>query len=373
MITRETLTRPYLTLRAGTLAPLAWVLKGRAVRNIDPAKIGKILFIRVDRIGDMALSTPALRALKEGFPAAELTVLAGPSAAPLLENNPSVDRVMIYDRSAGLRRRLALAGRLRRLNFDLVVDPYDDRELQTAWLAGFTGAPFRVGYPCGGRECFFTLVVDRPAESGHLVDVVLRAVESLGLSIRSRDPELFLTAQEMQEAGHWLAGHGLGGKPLIGFHPGAFYETQRWPVEYFGELLHLVQSQGRADTVLFGGPGDEGIVRKIEQRSRRAFPVLVAGSLRHFCAVLSRCKLLVCNNTGPLHVASALGVQTLSFMGPTDRVKWMPVGRHHRVLRMDELPCIGCNSGLCRRGELECMKRITPEMALSAITVELGA
>jgi len=328
-------------------------------------EIRKILFIRIDRVGDLVLSTPAILALKEGFSAAELTVLAGPATAPLLECNPHVDRVIVYDRSWGLREKIARLRELQKIRFDLAVDPYDDRELETAWIAGMSGAPLSVGYPCGGREAFFTTTAELPDGSAHMADVILGTLKPLGIGGLSTQPRVYLSPEERSRAAGWLAERRSIGKPLVGIHPGAHYETQRWPAEHYSALAGRLRT--RFDVILFGGPADAGLVERIRSGIPGGALTVVTPDIRRFAALLSCCRLLVCNNSGPLHVACALGIPTLSFMGPTDARRWYPLGEGHTVLRLDDLPCIGCNRGVCPAGTLKCMRQITPDMAAEAV------
>jgi lipopolysaccharide heptosyltransferase II len=372
-MTKRAITIAALALRRAALQLVTTpfrVLDGNAASK--RGEIRGILFIRIDRVGDLVLSTPAIRALKEGFPSSKLTVLAGPAAAALLEHNPHVDHVIVYDRSRELRVKVVLAHALRRMRFDLAVDPYDDRELETAWIAGASGAPLRIGYPCGGREAFLTRVVKRPQPDQHMVETVTGVLTPLGIHAGSSRPEIFLTASEVEGARRWLTQQGSDTGPFVAIHPGAFYETQRWPVEYYAALADRIIETNRLKTILFGGPGDEEIVDRILSLTRTRLVRCVTADIRLFAARLSQCSLLVCNNSGPLHVGAALGVPTVSFMGPTVRQRWYPRGERHVVLRIDELPCIGCNAGTCRIGTHDCMRKIRPERVMEAIVGAAG-
>ena len=263
-MTKRAIIHTGLALRSAALRLLTTPFR---VRDGNAAskrgEIRGILFIRIDRVGDLVLSTPAIRALKEGFPSSELTVLAGPAAAPLLEHNPHVDHVIVYDRSRELRAKMVLAHAKRRMRFDLAVDPYDDRELETAWIAAASGAPLRIGYPCGGREAFLTRVVKRPQPDQHIIETVLGVLKPLGIPTGSFRPEIFLTASEVEGARRWLTQQGSETGPLVAIHPGAFYETQRWPAEYYAAVADRIMETGRFKAILFGGPGDEEIVDRI--------------------------------------------------------------------------------------------------------------
>ncbi|HQL90883.1 MAG TPA: lipopolysaccharide heptosyltransferase II [Syntrophales bacterium] len=327
--------------------------------------IRRVLLIRLDRVGDVVLSTPAIEVLKKRFPRAELTVLVRPQTAPLLEHNPHVDRCVVLDPGASPSERVRILKGLRRRRFDLAVDPCADWKLASALIAWVSGARVRIGYPCGGREAFFTTAAELPDGNAHMTGVILRTLKPLGIDGLTPQPRVYLSPEERDRAAGWLAGQRRSAKPLVGIHPGAHYETQRWPAEHYAALAERLRA--RCDVILFGGPADAGLVERIRSGIPGGVLTVVTPDIRRFAALLSCCRLLVCNNSGPLHVAAALGVETVSFMGPTVKALWSPLGEGHVVLRMDGLPCIGCNRGLCPVGTLECMRRITPDMAAEAV------
>lgn len=328
--------------------------------------IGKILFVRVDRIGDLVLSTPALRALKQAFPHSELVVLASPSNESLLLHNPYVDRVLVYDQSRTLGDKVRIIKQLRTFGFDLAVDAYPDYELKTALITFLSGARNRVGYASYGREKFFNIGAPKTKANQHFVDLTLGILNPLGIAVKDKTPEIFLSDGENKWGRNWLKQRGVWGKPLVGIHPGGYFETQRWPPESFAELIDQLRRDKGLDLVLFGGPGEETLTTKI--RSMVAGEVLTSAGddIRCFAVLLSCCSVFVCNNSGPLHIATGLGVPTVSVMGPTIKDRWMPIGDLHKVLRMDDLPCIGCNQGYCRIKTHDCMRLITPSMVLEA-------
>lgn len=332
-----------------------------------------ILFIRTDRIGDMVLSTPALRAIKEAFPASRLTVLASPSNRAVLDHNPWVDEAILFRKRGGLGHWIQTIRSLRAKRFRLAIDPYQDYELLSAFIALLSGAEQRIGYASWGREIFFTAAVPEVEAGRHFTDIVLDVLKPLGITTENRTPEMFLSAEEVAWSLQWMTERGLGGRPLIGLHPGAFYPSQRWPAEYFSELLQILADEGVRDVLVFGGPEDAALVAEITSPLKTRPCVFTGSDLRGFSALLSRCRLLVCNNSGPLHMAVALGIPTLSFMGPTDRDRWMPLGNRHQVLRVDELDCIGCNLGYCRIKTHDCMRRIEPATVLEHIRKALAA
>jgi ADP-heptose:LPS heptosyltransferase len=206
----------------------------------------------------------------------------------------------------------------------------------------------------------------------HFIDATIDTAATLGAFAEARSPKFYLSQDEQRWAENWLKENRIASDAPIGIHPGAHYPTQRWPSEYYAALIETVgRSQDRPPVILFAGPGDEEIYADIVARvSCTLFPC-PAPNLRHFLALVSRCRILICNNSGPLHLAVAAGVPTLSTMGPTEKEVWQPRGEDHMILRRDELPCIGCNSGYCLIRTHACMREITPEMMMEALSIKL--
>ncbi len=326
-----------------------------------PPSFKNILFIRIDRIGDMVLSTPALTAIKVRWPEARLTVLASPINAGVLENNPHVDEVIVYPAEDPFSQRKRVLENIRRRDFDLAVDPYDDYELKTALLAWRSGASLRIGYEIGGREYFFNGPTLPPRGGSHFIDTALDLFEQIGCPPYNRQPMIYLDDEEQCWADKWLKERNFGQRPLLAINPGGRYETQRWPLEYYAALLRLLSKDGGVDIIVFGTTTETKKIEIIVSETPSSSHIYyVDYDLRRFFALLNRCRLLICNNSGPLHCATALGVPTISFMGPTDKDRWYPLGEGHIVLRRDDLPCIGCGQGKCPIKTQECMRSIIP-------------
>jgi heptosyltransferase-2 len=326
--------------------------------------IRRILFIRVDRVGDMALSTSAFRAIKAAWSPVHLTVMASPANAPVLKNNADVDEVIVYERTAPLAEKIRFFRRLRARRFDLAVDPHDGYELKTAWLAWMSGAAHRIGYAAFGREIFLNHTGPKVDGERHFVDRTLDLLKGIDIPCENRSPIIFMDEEERAWGRRWLQERELAGRQLVAIHPGAHYQTQRWLPEYYRELILLVRRETPREVILLAGPAEESLVETITGRIRQKIPVFIEADLRKFLALLSQCQMLICNNSGPLHCATALGIPTISFMGPTVKAQWMPIGERHLVLRKDDLPCIGCNLGTCKIKTHDCMRLISPRTVM---------
>jgi heptosyltransferase-2 len=358
----------YLKLRAASLSALKPFL-GPNPHEVQQGfhRFRKILFIRTDRIGDMVLSTPVFKAIKTALPNTALTVLASRTNYSLIQSDPYVDEILIHGSSAGLRETVRMVRRLRSRRFDVVIDPMISYDAQTAILSYLTKAETRVGFAGFGREVFFSAPVKLPQRKLGIVDLHLDLLTRLGIHCSGIEPELFLREKEMDCARQWARRVAPDGERIIGIHPGAHYATQRWGIRNYAALVEMLMKNTGLKPVVLGGPADIPLVKGILSRTNNSVSAMLSSDLRESMAMISQLNALVCNNSGPLHIAAALKVPTVSFMGPTVNSLWTPSGRRHRVLRVDDLNCIGCNSGVCRRGTLECMQRLTPEIAREAL------
>lgn len=360
--------KAYLNLRKLSLSCFSALLSQKNISSLNPNdKIKKILFIRVDRIGDLVLSTPALKALKQKFPDCELTVLASYSNHSIVLNNPYIDNVIIYDSKQSIKKKISTIRQLRESNFDIVVDPYDDYELKTALIAAVSGASSRVGYASYGREAFYNLIAPRMKADQHFIDVTQNVLSPLSIVIKDKRPEIFLSQEEKDWSKKWIKQNQSGSKPIVGIHPGAYFESQRWLPEYFSELLNRLIKCQKLDLIIFGGSEDKNLIERIIAKNSKKVLTFIADDLRQFISLLASCDIFICNNSGPLHLAVATKTPTISFMGPTEKHRWIPVGRIHKFFRINNLPCIGCNRGYCALKGHDCMRLITPLIVKKAI------
>jgi ADP-heptose:LPS heptosyltransferase len=268
---------------------------------------------------------------------------------------------LLIDYPGGWRSTRSTRAAIRRERWDLCIDLTTDYHLKPAWLAAASGAPIRVGFENSGRERFFNLVIPK-LDSEHMADRFRRPLEVLGITSGNRSmsfivPNIDVTLPAARP-----------GQRRVGLHPGAAHPTQRWPVDHFASLARKIAGAGDQCLVL-GRECEKDIVGEIVLKSGgAAIPVPLSGDILEFATILKSLDLLVCNNSGPLHLAGLLEVPTVSFMGPTVKERWWPRGAKARVLRRDELPCIGCNLGYCRIRTHACMKEITPEMAFEEVS-----
>ena len=367
MIFKKKLKKAYLYTRNFLLKPILFLITSNRGDELPTKNVNKIIFLRIDRIGDMVLSTPALKAIKRKFPDSQLFVLSSSSNALIIENNPFVDHILIYNGKKRLFGNLNLLLKLRQMRFDLSIDPSFSHELKTALISLLIGAQSRIGYREFGKEIGYNCAVPLAKESIHFIDLSLGVLDPINATFMERRPEIFLTPDEERWAENQLRNVRNNGKMIIGIHPGAHYKTQRWPVEYFADIISLITRDKRGSVIIFGSEEDRELISGLAAITSVGVTIFIQKDVRKFISLLSKCNLLICNNSGPLHAAVAMNVPTISFMGPTIKERWQPLGRQHIVLRMDDLPCIGCNSGYCLIESHDCMNLITPDVVMQNI------
>lgn len=367
----------YLALRNLIIGSLLPFTKTYTKEDLSDANIKNILVIRLDRIGDMVMTTPIFRTLKEKWPDAQITVLANPVNKNIVINNPFVDCILVYDREnkhKSLNDRLSFFKDIRKSEFDIVIDPYLDYELNTSIITRIVGSKYRLGFEFAGREFFYNIryasnTFPVSTDKKHMVDYNLDLIGCIGVKANKKQPEIFLSADEKEIASRILKKVGVDPENrIIGIHPGGNYESQRWPVERFAAISdYLIASYG-IKVILFGGRDERSQLSRFNDSAVRKSIILEELNLREFIAVLSHCNLFLCNNSGPLHIATALNIPTVSTMGPTIPFHWWPRGDNHIVLRKD-LDCSPCKKGICETHE--CMELITIDDFLTAVETQL--
>ena len=333
------------------------------------ARPRSILVVEMWHLGDVVLTTPLLQALRAAYPEARISILGKPHAEVLLRGTGLADDFIAFDfpwtaftgkyrltRYHPLRI-LSLVRRLRAAKFDLVIDARMD--LRSNIVTFLSGARRRVGYDYGGGSYLLTDAVPANPEKNHKVEDWLALLEPLGIARASWSPRLSVTAEERTVAARFLEQAGIDrARPVVGLHPGANQPVRKWPLERFDAVAEAALSAG-AQVVLFTEPGGYG-----EQISARPGVTRVEKPLREFLAILEQCDLLVCNDSGPMHIAAALGVGVVAVFGP-QRPEWYgPWGEGHRLVLEQEMECRPCFDN-CMFAEPFCITRIGPERVVA--------
>jgi ADP-heptose:LPS heptosyltransferase len=360
--------------RRGMLAARSGFLRmthasGLVSQELDPSAVERILAVRLDRLGDLVLTLPAIDDLAVAYPNAHRVMMVPPAHAPLLRGRPAVHRVVAAEHDGDVG---ALALGIAAVEPDLAVDfsPVDD--LRAARAMALARVPARVGLAGGGREVYFTKTASPGHRSRPLIETNGLVVDAAGGIASAVAPRLEVDRDSGIEAEGLLRQLGApSGWPRIAVHPGGYYPSQRWPVDRFADVAVALAARHTGKVVILGGPGEDELVRALHRFGADHSVMVPAVDVASLAAVLSRCDILIANNSGPLHLAGAVGLATVSIMGPTDPVRFWPMGVEQTVLRRRDLACSPCARGRC--GPHDCLEGITVSEVLDAAQELLDA
>jgi lipopolysaccharide heptosyltransferase I len=329
-----------------------------------PSPPRRILIIKPSAIGDVVHTLPVLNLLRRRWPDAHISWLVTPACAGLLERHPQLDEVIRFE-----RRTFGRGWRSPRVAFDLVQFMRSLRErafdlvidlqglFRSGWLAWTTRAPVRVGF-ANAREggwLFYTHRVPTGTAQQHAIERYLTVAQALGCE---RGPVEFHFAVDDADREQVAAMTPRG--PYAVLMPGANWPTKQWPVERFAGLVTPVRERFGLESVVAGGPDVAHLAAKVTGA------VNLAGktSLRQLVALLERASLVVANDSGPMHIAAALGRPLVTPYGPTNPVRTGPYGRDQSVIRLD-LPCSPCYSRRCSHQSCLQWLKIDPVLKLA--------
>ncbi|MGH7994868.1 MAG: glycosyltransferase family 9 protein [Opitutaceae bacterium] len=342
--------------------------------QIPRALIPSVLVIRRRYLGDIVLLGPVLRSLREHWPEAPLRVLALPEYAEVLALNPDVTETLIVPRL--LSAWPGFLARLRRLRFTHVFN-FDNTE-GTAALARWTAAPFRLGlhhggYPLKWRRAY-THAVDDPKdehEARSITAYFLKALAPAGVPATTGTARLVPRDTDVAWVKRFVGAAG----PVLLVHPGSRSAWRVWPAERFAALCDRAQEELGAQVVLAGGPADREILAAIRSQAKtHLFAWDRPLSVPRFAALARVSSVLFCHDSGPMHIAAAVGTPVVALYGSQNAALFRPSGEGHLVVQ----PTIPCGSACLAPGTCAptdsyrslCVRRITVNEAFAALSAQ---
>jgi heptosyltransferase-2 len=341
----------------------------------------KILIIRLSSIGDILLATPLIRALRSRFPEARLDFVVKANFAEVLRHHPALSNLFELNPKGGWQELKALGRRLRDARYDVVFDIHKNFRSRYLAHAARPKKILRYRKRVFRRWLLVQAKINLMRKAPPVYQRYLEAAAPLGVSLQpplvnGRRLELFWSEKEEQEVeAALLARRWQPGLPLIGLAPGAGFFTKRWPPEYFGELAAALIRQGR-QVVVLGGTPDAALAKVIEEKIApeqgiHFLNLTGALSILGSAAVIKRCRLLVANDSGPMHVAEAVGTPLLAIFGSTTReLGFFPQLSSSRVVENFGLSCRPCSHlghAQCPAGHFRCMREIAPSQIAAMI------
>jgi heptosyltransferase-2 len=340
----------------------------------------RVLVIRLDRIGDVVLSTPVLAALREAFSHAFIAMMVRPECRELVEGNPHLNTVVVYDKAGvhrSIRGTIRFARQLRRHDFDtaLVLHPSN----RSHWIPWLAGIPVRIGYNRKSGWLLTSRLPHRKQEgSKHEALYTLELLQAMGITPTAPLPTVPIHRQAAARLATLLAHASIQStERLVAIHPSASCVSKRWLPERFAQVADRLITEQQVRVCLIAGPSDAAIARQVEQTMHQ--PALnLAGrlTLGELAALLQRCQVLISNDSGPVHIAAAVGTPVVDIFGRNQRglspLRWGPLGAGHVVLHKE----VGCVICLAHRCDIEflCLTSLTVEevyqAALSVLRVD---
>lgn len=341
----------------------------------------KILVLRYRFIGDTILTVPFLRNLRRAEPNAFIAWVVAPGSSDVVQEIPYVDELIYWDPvtihadSRGAHRtlgkKLGFIRDLRSRRFDKVY--VLKRSFGSALIGFLSGAGQRIGFNTEGRGFLLTKSVPYRQDQ-HEVQNFLDVLRADGIPVADDYLEAWLTAEERTFADNFFQQAGVApDETVIGIHPFAANPTRAWHLDNFIELAQQLQERHKIRILFFGGPRDQEALPAI--RAALKYPpieAIGATSLRQTMAILSRCRLLICNDSGIMHLAASLQVPLIAIFGPQSPVKFGPWGESCRVISQ-QFPCSPCKQKFfteCEpspRGRPVCLEVISADMVMKQI------
>ncbi|SFL33817.1 lipopolysaccharide heptosyltransferase II [Halanaerobium salsuginis] len=346
--------------------------------------VKRIIVVDLLYLGDLLFAHPFLSGLRKLFPAARIDLVANSNFAELMRINPNLDHVYSYNKTWNTGRSYKFAKKLKMNNYQLGLNIHGN--WRTALLLKVIAANYNIGYGGQGRGIFLEQEVNQTID-GHMIDSYLDFLNKLTQNEQLADhfsdeqvysssqitdiPQLEISAEYLQSGIAKLKMIGLNQEQkFIALNTGGSWPTKRWPVEHFTELAAwLIENSW---PVLFiGGPGDQERVAQILAQlpdSEYLFNLTGQTSLVELTAVLKQAELIVSGDTGPVHVAAAVGIPTVTLFGPSDEKKYAPRGRADNiVIKNTGLNCRPCGEHECPLGHFKCLRELTSELVIDSL------
>lgn len=333
----------------------------------------RILVCQLRQIGDVLLTTPSIRLLKERFPQATVDVFTEKKCTPVLENNPFVHQVWAVDKEKlpTLVHELSFYARIAREKYDLVVD--FQQMPRCRWVTLMSRAQVRLSYPPPWYNRLLYTHTTKPKD-GYSAMFRASILAPLGITWSNQAPELFFTEQEKTWAKDHVASLGLTPGSFITLDPTHRRKTRLWPAHHFGAMVGQVyRSCPDVRFYVLYGPGEQEIAQDVAKYcpypNALVIPKDVIG-LRQMAAVQSLARLHVGNCSAPRHFAVAVGCPTLTILGATSS-GWRFPSEAHQDIFMD-LPCRPCNQNTCSRDDFACLENLEPTRVAQAVLTRLA-
>jgi len=327
----------------------------------------KILIVQTAFIGDVVLATPLIEAADMSFSGAEIHFLTIPYSAPVLKNNPKLERILTFEKRGGKGwgNSLKMVRQLKAEGYEIALVPH--RSLRSAGMVRLAGIPRRIGFNTSSGRWLFSETVEYRKD----LHEVKRNLSLLEMEEREIAPRIYPGEAERTEAERLLEEFGIT-DDFIAIAPGSIWETKRWLAEHYRSLIGLMREGGYPPVILIGGNGDVELCGEIAA-GYSDYAFIAAGRLEPLAsgALMARARLTISNDSAAGHLSAAAGGRVLAIFGATSPAfGFAPYGEGHIILEHPSLYCRPCRihgSRRCPEKHFRCMKELSPEMVLEKI------
>lgn len=314
---------------------------------IDKSQVKRMLVITLSNVGDIILTTPVIRTLLKEFPDARLDVMVGPNGKTIFERDPDIFKLIVYDKHIPMSEKRRLQIKLKKLRYDLVAD------LKNTVFPLLIGPKFR------------TATIQRfPGHLIHSKDKHLYRLKSLGIKDVVRQSYIYISPEDETYISTLLNEKGIV-EPIVAVNPGAKSHLKRWVADGFAKVCDRLIVECGAKVIFTGLKEDEDIVNGIVAKMKnKPHNFVNKTNICQLASLFKRCRLVMTNDSAPLHLACAVGAKVLALFGPTDPKRYGPTGEFDVVIN-EKLHCSPCESAQCKYN-YECMKSISPDTVFDA-------
>ncbi len=314
--------------------------------------ITKILLIKPRGIGDIVLSTIILDDLKKTFPSAEIHYLTETFAKDALANNPLVSKVHTMGKTEFV---LKVAARLRKEKYDMIIDLWSNP--RSAQITFLTHAKYRVGFSYRGRKYAYNILGTSEKGEHHAAEHNLELLKALGIEITSKRIHFYVSEEDNDWAKQFIRTNLPFGKKIVGIIPSGGWPSKRCDASKWVEICNAIKEKYDVIFLILWGPGDEADAEFIKNNLGHEAVLTPEIKIGMLSALIKNCDLVIANDSGPMHIAAALGVPTLGIFGPTNPKAHGPYSPNSDYVIKEDLHCIICNKLVCPYKH-ECMTQM---------------
>ena len=330
--------------------------------RIKEEEVKKIVIIRFKAFGDILLSQPAVRAVREKYPKSRIYMLINKEAEEIMSGLDLVDEIICFDKtkSGNILRDLRLIFKIASIKPDMVIDLFGN--MRSALVTFLSGAKYRAGGPWRIRKYFYNIVSGVAHIDTHISEVMLNIVKGVGAKPGSAGFGIYVDESTKKAIDALFSLHNLNGNQIIGINIFGTWYTKRWPPEKYLQLADRLLKDGFTVVLIGGGQKEIDELNKIN--TEKKYLILAQANIKNIAEVISRLNLVITNDGFIRHIAVGFNKKIVTIIGPTNDRAITPKYYKNNVSVTANIDCLGCEKTVCN--DLKCMNSISIEQVYSA-------